>query len=151
MTPELIDETIDRVAAAMTAAPATATWSDEVRRRITESPGTRFPRMALCGLALAGVVALVAPIWISQRGAHDIPPATPLIESRAIVTLAPLPITIQHVPNRAPTVVHMALPVDVKPLTVQPLELETLADVEPLQVADIVVSDIGSEDIKEPR
>jgi hypothetical protein len=41
--------------------------------------------------------------------------------------------------------------VDVAPLTIEALELESLAELEPLHADDIRVMEIGSQEIKEPR
>jgi hypothetical protein len=169
---ESIDETIDRVAAALTMVPADSALAARIAERIDTHGSTAFawPRLAL-GAAAIAVVAIVAAAVFSDQG--DVAPredvrvtemAPPAEEPRttAPTVAAPVGQVTQAARARRPrSVEHAPLPaipqIDALPspalLAVDTLPTNTLTiapvDLEPLNLANLAVSEIDARD--EPK
>ena len=152
---ESLDDRIDRVARELTRVPPNAAFTGQLRARIDVGRG----RAALATPAFVaasvfvGVVVLAMVLWTpAPRSTDEAGRPTPDLVGRAFSPIAPLRLSVprtQLVPATAPT--RVAAPLDIAPLTIEALELATLAEVEPLHVDDIQVTEIETRDMKEPR
>jgi hypothetical protein len=146
MNREYLDETIDRVAREMTMAGTVAFALDGWQSR----QGSRQSGRSLVVLtaAAAGVVmAGLLSMW------QDMPPAdvrAHTLASRALAPVSALPAAPRQAIDAAPTP-RLRVSLAVAPLSIEPLSIGAMADVEPLNVKDMAIADIPSGDEKEHR
>lgn len=152
MNREPLDDTIDRVAREMTIVTRRAIGVG-LRDRIREQRQPRFA-LVLAGAA-AAVVATVVIVswWTTAPASRPLTHAVAIVDSGRVAPLVPSP----HAVERSLSVIA-AVPVgeavrsvDVPPLRIEPLGLEAIADVAPLSVDDILVSEIDGDPREEYR
>ena len=156
MIRESLDETIDRVAAAM-AAPPRVNVVVAVRDQITRRRPVPLSGPAI--LTAAGVVAVVAiAAWMARPlppeavagTARELPARmNDLVAPLATRVAAARPILAGPISERVDSDAKASLAIE--PITIAPLVSESLAEVAPLAVNDILMREIPGDDSKEPR
>ena len=148
---ESLDETIDRVARTWTEGRPDPVLSKTVRARVEQPSGWTTSHQAMAA-ALIVVALISAAIWQSS------PPAIPqsregaTLASKPLVVLGPYAVAVRrangamkpalsrHSRQAAPV---MGAPLDVQPLSLGTIEIDSLTVLEPLRVDSIQISDIS--------
>jgi hypothetical protein len=153
MQRESHNDIIDRVAAALTDVAGAESLAPRVHTRLQRTAEPLFWRTSAAAAAAAAVAIVLAVMWsTTQPTPVERPEPQLLMQGDTVRTFIPLTGAIQAralvSPSARVAPAHATVP---GPLTIEPLTVEALSEVEPLFVEEIRIAGITGEDMRGPK
>jgi hypothetical protein len=159
---DLLDDRIDRVARELTRVSPDFTFNAKLDDRLvpTSNAGPTFSIRALATVSVAIAIVMLTSMWwrpTQMTRTDDQAVVPPALEGRALAAVSPLPLSVARmsVTRRTPEPTmppgRVATVLDVAPLAIVALDVDTLADLEPLHVDDVRVVEIATREMREYR